>query len=109
MHPKQQAKRRAPRLKRKRIVVAGYSSEAETAEQLNVAVRTLRSWRQRGKASRPVEIAEYVRKRWWPALPARTVNAQVWHMAKAGKLVRFNGHYRLNSAYHAREMTNGLE
>jgi hypothetical protein len=62
-----------------------------------------------GRAQRPADIANYVRNRWWPALPARTVNAQVWHMAKAGKLVRFNGHYRLNSAYSAREMTNGLE
>jgi len=42
---KQQAKQRAPRWSRKRL--AGYSSEAETAEELNVAVRTLRKWRQR--------------------------------------------------------------
>jgi hypothetical protein len=44
MPSKQQAKERAPRLRRKRL--AGYSTESETAEELNVAVRTLRKWRQ---------------------------------------------------------------
>ena len=38
---KLKAKRRAPNSKRKRVIVAGYTSEAETAEQLNVAIRTL--------------------------------------------------------------------
>jgi hypothetical protein len=37
-------KQHALRLKRKRI--PGYSSELETAEELNVSVRTLRKWRQ---------------------------------------------------------------
>jgi hypothetical protein len=37
-------KERTPRLGRKRL--AGYSTESETAEELNVAVRTLRKWRQ---------------------------------------------------------------
>jgi hypothetical protein len=31
-------------VRRKRL--AGYSSESETAEELNVAIRTLRKWRQ---------------------------------------------------------------
>jgi hypothetical protein len=44
MHPNQQAKQRAGRWKRKHL--AGYSNETETAEELNVAVRTLRKWRQ---------------------------------------------------------------
>jgi hypothetical protein len=43
MPSKQQAKERTLRLRRKRL--AGYSTESETAEELNVAVRTLRKWR----------------------------------------------------------------
>ena len=40
---------RAPRLKRKRIAhIPGYIPESEMAEQLGVAVRTLRKWRQQG-------------------------------------------------------------
>jgi phage terminase Nu1 subunit (DNA packaging protein) len=43
------AKQRAPRLKRRRIAhIPGYIPEAEMAEQLGVAVRTLRKWRQQG-------------------------------------------------------------
>ena len=41
--PSNQAKDRAPS-KRKRL--PGYTPERETAEELNVAVRTLRKWRQ---------------------------------------------------------------
>jgi hypothetical protein len=42
-------KRHALPLKRKRVAnIQGYSSEAETAEQLGKAVRTLRKWRQLG-------------------------------------------------------------
>ena len=49
MSSKQQAKERAPRLKRKRIAhIPGYIPEAEMAEQLGLAVRTLRKWRQQG-------------------------------------------------------------
>jgi len=49
MSSKQQAKERAPRLKRKRIAhIPGYTPEANMAEQLGVAVRTLRKWRQQG-------------------------------------------------------------
>jgi hypothetical protein len=44
MSADQQSKRRARRRRRKRIL--GYSSEPETAEELNVTVRTLRKWRQ---------------------------------------------------------------
>jgi hypothetical protein len=44
MPSKRQAKERAPRWRRKRL--AGYSTESETAEELNVAIRTLRKWRQ---------------------------------------------------------------
>ena len=41
---KQQAKRHAPRWKLNHI--PGYTPEAETAEELNVSLRTLRKWRQ---------------------------------------------------------------
>ncbi|MFY9835115.1 MAG: hypothetical protein WAK55_01340 [Xanthobacteraceae bacterium] len=42
-------KQRAPRLKRKRTAhIPGYTNEADTAEQLGVAIRTLRKWRQLG-------------------------------------------------------------
>jgi hypothetical protein len=44
--PERQRKQHAPRLKRKRI--PGYTPETETAEALNVSVRTLRKWRQEG-------------------------------------------------------------
>ena len=40
----QQGKQRVPRWKRKRI--PGYTPEPETAEELNVSLRTLRKWRQ---------------------------------------------------------------
>jgi hypothetical protein len=41
---KRHAKQHALRLKRKRI--PGYTPEPETADELNVSVRTLRKWRQ---------------------------------------------------------------
>ena len=42
-------KQHAPPLKRKRIAhIPGYTNEADTAEQLGVAIRTLRKWRQLG-------------------------------------------------------------
>ena len=46
MHPKRLAKRW--KRKRKRILIPGYSSEADTADELGVTIRTLRKWRQRG-------------------------------------------------------------
>ena len=49
-----------------------------------------------GKAQRPVDIANYVRQRWWPTLATPAVNSQVWHMAKVGKLICRDGYYGLN-------------
>jgi hypothetical protein len=47
MLAERQAKQRAARWKRKRSVhIPGYTPESETAEELNVSVRTLRKWRQ---------------------------------------------------------------
>jgi hypothetical protein len=62
-----------------------------------------------GKAQRPVEIADYVRNRWWPTLATPVINTQVWHMAKIGKLTCRDGYYGLNGIGHVRGMTNGLE
>jgi len=53
-----------------------------------------------GKAQRPADIADYVRKRWWPTLATPAVNSQVWHMAKAGKLTCRDGYYGLNGVGH---------
>jgi hypothetical protein len=44
MPAERQRKQRAPGWERKRI--PGYTPEPETAEELNVSVRTLRKWRQ---------------------------------------------------------------
>ena len=47
MSAERHAKQHAPRLKRKRVAhIPGHTSEAETAEELGVSVRTLRKWRQ---------------------------------------------------------------
>jgi hypothetical protein len=53
-----------------------------------------------GKASRPVEIADYVRKRWWPTLATAVINTQAWHLAKIGKLTCRDGYYGLNGVGH---------
>jgi hypothetical protein len=45
MSPKRQAKEHA---RRRPARIPGYTSEHKTAEELNVAVRTLRLWRRRG-------------------------------------------------------------
>ena len=47
-------------MKRKRIVVAGYSSEADTADELNVTIRTLRKWRQRRVGPAWVKVGRQV-------------------------------------------------
>jgi predicted site-specific integrase-resolvase len=44
--------------KRKRI--PGYTPETETAEELNVSVRTLRKWRQQGKGPPYVKFARQI-------------------------------------------------
>jgi hypothetical protein len=53
-----------------------------------------------GKASRPVEIADFVRRRWWSTVPTEIINTTVWHMAKAGKLISRDGYYGLNGIGH---------
>jgi uncharacterized protein YjcR len=57
-------KQRAPRLKRKRVAhIPGYLPEAEMAEQLGVAVRTLRKWRQQGQGPAYTKFGKQVQYR----------------------------------------------
>ena len=77
-------KSRAPRSKYRRIIVAGYTSESETAKQLNVSVRTLRKWRQCGmgppwaKVGRQVIYGDESRTAWLRGQEVRPV-----HMTEA--------------------------
>jgi hypothetical protein len=70
-------KQRAPRLKRKHI--PGYTPEAETAEALNVSVRTLRKWRQEGlgpsyvKFGRQIHYSLEGRAAWLRSLECKPV------------------------------------
>jgi hypothetical protein len=65
-----------------------------------VSAMVITALQETGKASRPAEITDYVRKRWWPSVHTKIINAQVWHMAKAGKLTCHDGRYGLNGAGH---------
>jgi hypothetical protein len=56
--------------------------------------------RETGKASRPAEIAEFVRRRWWAEATTKTIATTVWQMAKDGKLTHHDGRYGLNGAGH---------
>jgi hypothetical protein len=58
MPAERQRKQRAPSRKRKRI--PGYAPEHETAEELNVSVRTLRKWRQLGVGPPYIEVARQI-------------------------------------------------
>lgn len=62
-----------------------------------VSAMIVTALRDAGKASRPAEIADYVRKRWWPDLQTTTICAQVWQMAKVGKLIAHDGRYGLKN------------
>jgi hypothetical protein len=66
----------------------------------SVASMIVTALRETGKASRPAEIAEFVRARWWSAASTKDVATTAWTMAKAGKLTRHDGRYGLNGAGH---------
>jgi hypothetical protein len=71
-----QAKQRAPRWKRKRRI-PGYTPEAETAEELNISVRTLRKWRQLCIGPAWVEIGRQI---YYPDEPrAAWIKSRVVH------------------------------
>jgi hypothetical protein len=80
MPSEQQRKRRAGRLKRKRI--PGYTPEAETADALNVSLRTLRKWRQEGlgpsyvKFGRQIHYSVEGRAAWLKAIETRPVRSE---------------------------------
>ena len=61
-----------------------------------VSVMIVTALRETGKASRPVEIAEFVRRRWWSTAPTETITTTAWQMARAGKLTHHDGRYGLN-------------
>ena len=65
-----------------------------TAEMIVTAVK------EAGKASRPVEIAEFVRRRWWAEASTKDITTTAWQMAKAGKLTHHDGRYDLNGVGH---------
>ena len=65
-----------------------------------VSAMVVTALRETGKASRPVEIADFVRRRWWSTAPTEIINTTVWHMAKVGKLICRDGHYGLNGVGH---------
>ena len=87
-------------------VVVVDKPEAQTRRKLKpdglppVSVMVVTALRETGKASRPVEIADFVRRRWWSAVPTEIINTTVWHMAKVGKLIRRDGYYGLNGVGH---------
>jgi hypothetical protein len=58
MPTEREGKQRAPRWKRKRI--PGYTPEFDTAEELNVSVRTLRKWRQLGIGPAYIEVGRQI-------------------------------------------------
>jgi len=66
----------------------------------SIASMIVTALKEAGKASRPVEIAEFVRQRWWAAASTKDVATTAWTMAKAGKLMHRDGRYSLNGVGH---------
>jgi hypothetical protein len=44
---------------------------------------------------RPPEIADFIRKQWWPDLPTPTVSTTAWRMVRSGHLTKTGSTYRL--------------
>jgi len=66
----------------------------------SMSVMILAALKEAGKAEKPVEITDYVRKRWWPTVPSNTVGTAAWHLAKIGRLTLHDGYYGLNGVGH---------
>ena len=47
---------------------------------------------------RPTEIADFIRKQWWPDLQTPTISTTVWRMVRSGHLTQQDGRYALNGA-----------
>ena len=65
-----------------------------------IATMIVTALHEAGKASRPVEIAEFVRRRWWANAPIKSITTIAWQMAEEGKLTHHDGRYGLNGAGH---------
>ena len=62
----------------------------------SMSVMIIAALKEAGKAERPVEITDYVRKHWWPTVSSNTVGTAAWHLAKIGRLTLHDGYYGLN-------------
>jgi hypothetical protein len=49
---------------------------------------------------RPPEIADFIRKWWWPDLPTPTVSTTAWRMVRSGHLTQQDGRYALKETGH---------
>ena len=49
---------------------------------------------------RAPEIADTIRKRWWPNLGTATIRSLAWRMVRSGHLTQQDGHYRIKGAGH---------
>jgi hypothetical protein len=49
---------------------------------------------------RAPEIADAIRKRWWPNLDTATIRSLVWRMVRSGHLTQQDDHYALNGTGH---------
>jgi len=47
---------------------------------------------------RPTEIADLIRKQWWPDLQTPTISTTAWRMVRSGHLTQQDGRYALNGA-----------
>jgi hypothetical protein len=47
---------------------------------------------------RPAEIADLIRKQWWPDLQTPTISTTAWRMVRSGHLTQQDGRYALNGA-----------
>ena len=51
-----------------------------------------------GKPVRPLEITDYIRKRWWPEMKTKATCATIARMVQDGKIVGDSGRYRITNA-----------
>jgi hypothetical protein len=49
---------------------------------------------------RPPEIADFIRKQWWPDLQTPVISTTVWRMVRSGHLSQQDGRYALNGTSH---------
>jgi hypothetical protein len=49
---------------------------------------------------RPSEIADFIRKQWWPDLQTPTISTTAWRMVRSGHLTQQDGRYALNGTSH---------